>query len=332
MKRGVKTAPFLTANGEAAPGSVAEGRYLRLGGVDQWVLIRGANVDNPLLIVLHGGPGFSDTAFFRYHTPELEQTFTMLYWDQRGAGRSYAPTLARSSMTVAQFIADLDELVELARARFGKHVVTLLGHSWGSALGVLYAARFPEKVALYVGVAQVGDWAASEVASYEQALANAERAGKRSVLKKLRELGPPPHSVDGVFTERTCAQRVSGGLSPKVLWNTFRMVVATREASLFDLPETLRAFRFSMECMWPEVSRLNLLEAAPSLAVPVVFMLGRRDPWIPPAISVAYFEALRAPSKTLVWFEESGHEPFVDEPRKFVDVMREVPRAVHQGG
>ena len=309
MTRAFKTAPFLGPDGEILPGSIAEAESLQLGGVEQWLMIRGQNVANPILIVLHGGPGFSDTTFLRYHTPQLEQGFTVVYWDQRGTGRSYHPDIPRTSMTVAQFIADLDELVELVRKRFAKRQVALLGHSWGTALGVLYAQRFPEKVAVYVGVAQVGDSAASEQASYAKALSEAERQGNAAVLRKLRAIGPPPHTADALFVERTCAERLRGGLAPKALWKTTRMLFGAPESSLLEIRATFRAFRFSIECMWPEVSRINLVQIVPALEVPVIFMLGRGDPWIPVEMSVAYYDALRAPGKQLVWFEQSGHEP-----------------------
>jgi len=97
-------------------------------------------------------------------------------------------------------------------------------------------------------------------------------------------------------------------------------------ASVFDLPNMVRGFRFSIDVMWAEVSRLNLLKLAPALQMPVFFLLGRRDHWVPPETSVAYLDALTAPSKTLVWFEASGHEPFVDEPAKFNAAMAELVR------
>ena len=323
MTHASKTAPFLDSDGQVIKTSIAESEFVRIGGLEQWVMIRGENLSNPALIVLHGGPGFSDTAFFRYHTPELEKAFTVVYWDQRGTGRSYQASIPASSMTVEQFIADLDELVDRVCKRLDKQKVSILGHSWGTALGVLYAARFPAKVAAYVGVAQVGDSAASERASYAKALAEAERQGNAAVLKKLRAIGPPPHDAKALFTERRYAEQLRGGLRPKALWNTLRMLIGAPEASLLELRTTMRAFRFSIDCMWRELSTLNLIEVAPVLEVPVVIMLGRNDPWIPAEISVAYFNALRASSKQLVWFEHSGHEPFVDEPAKFVAVMRE---------
>jgi pimeloyl-ACP methyl ester carboxylesterase len=88
----------------------------------------------------------------------------------------------------------------------------------------------------------------------------------------------------------------------------------------------MRGFRFTVNAMWPEVSRLNLVELVPALQMPVFFFLGRNDHWVPAETSVAYFEALTAPSKKLVWFEQSGHEPFVDEPDKFNAAMVELVR------
>jgi pimeloyl-ACP methyl ester carboxylesterase len=100
------------------------------------------------------------------------------------------------------------------------------------------------------------------------------------------------------------------------------------ELSIFDLPNLLRGFRFSLDAMWAEVSRMNLTKVVPALQMPVFFFLGRHDHWVPSEISVAYFDALTAPSKGLVWFEESGHEPFVDEPAKFNASMVELVRPV----
>ena len=166
VRRPGRTPPFRGPDGEVVPGSISEIAYRRLGGLAQWVMIRGQSIANPPLILLHGGPGFSETRFFRFFNAALETSFTVVYWDQRGAGKSFDPSIPRSSMTVEQFISDLDALVDAVRERLGKSKVAIFGHSWGSALGVLYAARFPEKVAAYVGSGQIGDWPAAEQASY----------------------------------------------------------------------------------------------------------------------------------------------------------------------
>ena len=328
MKHLGKTRPFRGPKGEVVPGSIAEVKYLHLGGLDQWVMIRGESLTNPPLILLHGGPGFSETHFFRHFNAPLEKNFIVVYWDQRGSGKSFDRKIHRSSMTVERFIADLDELVEAVRKRVGKKKVAIFGHSWGSVLGPLYAARFPEKVAAYVGSGQIGNWPASEASSYAFALAEAQRLNNRKALKELRAIGPPPHTARALWTQRTWLNRIEGQMNMRILWNLGWMFLSKPELSIFDLPNLFRGFRFSLDAMWDEVSRINLMEVVPSLQMPVFFFLGRQDHWVAPEISVAYFNALTAPSKRLVWFEESGHEPFVDEPAKFNSSMLELVQPI----
>lgn len=289
-------------------------------------MIRGESVANPPLIMLHGGPGMSETDFFRHYNAPLEKVFTVVYWDQRGAGKSFDPGIPRSSMTVEQFVSDLDELVDEVRERLGKAKVVIFGHSWGSALGVIYAARFPEKVAAYVGSGQYGDAAAGERASYEYALGEAKRRRKRRALRKLRAIGPPPHTAEQLWVERTYVARLEGDMRPRSLWRYSKPALASRESSIFELRRGIRGFRFSIDAMWTETSRLSLFELVPALEMPVFFFLGRKDHFVPPEASLPYIKVLEAPSKKLVWFEDSGHEPFVDEPGKFnasmVDLVR----------
>jgi pimeloyl-ACP methyl ester carboxylesterase/membrane protease YdiL (CAAX protease family) len=320
------TEPFRGSDGKALPHSVADAKYERLGGLDQWVMIRGENVANPPLIVLHGGPGMSEMGFFRHCNAPLERHFTVVHWDQRGTGKSFDRTIPRSSMTLEQFLCDLDELVDIVRRRFAKETVAILGHSWGSALGAIYAARYPEKVSAYVGAAQIGDWPAAESLSYAFGLAEAERQHDERAEKKLRAIGPPPYPAASVFVERTVVSRLVGQTRPGVLWKAARALFARPESSILDLPNFVRGFTFTLEAMWPEVSKLNLLRLVPALRVPVFIFVGRRDHWVPPETSVEYFDALTAPSKKLVWFERSGHEPFVDEPEKFNSTLAELVR------
>ena len=321
-----RTSPFRGVDGRVLPNSVADVKYLRLGGIDQWVMMRGENIDNPPLIVLHGGPGMSEMGFFRHFNATLERHFTVVHWDQRGTGKSFDRNIPRASMTLEQFVADLDELVEIVRRRFGKDKVVLLGHSWGSAFGAVYAARFPEKVSVYVGAAQIGDSAAGESMSYAFGLAEAERRADGKALKTLRAIGPPPYPATSVFAERTAVSRLDGQMRLGVLWNVGRALFSRPESSIFDLPNLLRGFRFSMDAMWAETSTLNLLKLVPALQMPVVLFVGRRDHWVPPETSLAFFDALAAPSKKLVWFDHSGHEAFVDEPEKFNATMVELVR------
>jgi pimeloyl-ACP methyl ester carboxylesterase len=156
-------------------------------------MIRGQRFTNPLLIVVHGGPGFPEMGLFRHFNGELEKHFTCVYWEQRGTDKSFDSAIPKSSMTVAQFLSDLDELLDAICERSNKDKVAIYGHSWGSVLGVLYAARCPEKVSVYVGTGQIGDWPANVQLSYEFTVTEAGRRNNRKALTELRTIGPPPH-------------------------------------------------------------------------------------------------------------------------------------------
>lgn len=327
MKHPGRTPPFRGPRGELRPGSIAEIAYHRLGGVDQWVMMRGESVGNPVLVLLHGGPGFPEMRLFRHFNAALEKSFVVIYWDQRGTNKSFDSEIPRASMTVDQFIADLDELVDAVRARFGKEKVVIYGHSWGSALGALYAARFPRKVAAYVGAGQIGNWPASEVSSYAFALAEAERRHNRHALKQLRAIGPPPYTASAKMVQGKWLGRFFGIVRGMPLWKFLRVVLGGPEASIFDLPNFWRGMQFSQRTMWAEVSALDLTTSVPKLEMPVYFFLGRHDRIIASETSAAYFELLTAPRKRLLWFEQSGHEPPFEEPTKFNGAMTEWVRA-----
>lgn len=315
------TAPFLGLDGCVLSRSVAEVGYLRLGELDQWVMVRGENTENPVLVLLHGGPGFPEMRLFRHFNGELEKSFTCVYWEQRGTDKSCDRGIPPESMNVEQFLSDLDQLVDAMLKRFNKQQVAIYGHSWGSILGVLYAARHPEKVSVYVGTGQIGDWPASERLCYEFTLAEAERRHNTKALRELRAMGPPPHNVQTMMRQRTWFTRWVGILRGTSLWRALQIMLSRPESSIFELPNMIRGVRFSTNTMWGEVSRLNLLKLAPVLQVPVFFFIGRHDRVVDPRGSMAYFEMLDAPQKHWVWFEESAHEPAAEEPDKFHALM-----------
>jgi pimeloyl-ACP methyl ester carboxylesterase len=327
-----KTPAFKAADGSMLADSIAETAYLKLGGIEQWVMIRGASVANPVLILLHGGPGMSETTFFRYFNASvLEKTFTVVYWDQRGAGRSFSKDTPEASMTIERFIVDLDELVDAVRGKLDKKKVVILGHSWGSALGTLYAARHPDKVSAYVGTGQTGDLQASERLSYAFVLAEAERRNNRRALKQLHAIGEPPYTSKTIGIQRRWLMRFVGLMRGKSFWQVLRAARSTPESSLRQIPNLFRGAMFSLRTLWSEVSRLNLETAVPELKVPVFFFIGRHDHQVVADTSAAYFEKLIAPSKKLVWFEDSAHMPPFEEAEKFnaklIELVAPVARA-----
>jgi pimeloyl-ACP methyl ester carboxylesterase len=321
----VHTQPFKDAKGHIIPGSIAVMENLPIGGILQSVWLRSTSRSNPALVLLHGGPGASESALFRHFNSELEQHFLVVYWEQRGTGRSYHADIPPHSMTIDQFVRDLDELVDWIRQRFGKDKVVLLGHSWGTVPGTIYAYRHPEKVAAYVGVAQIADAPKSRRMSWEFAMAEARKHGNAKAVSQLQAVGPPPYSsVDEQLAAGKWVEHFGGvfhqGLSTGKLISA---ALGTDEANLMDLVRFGQGNRFSLVSLEAEISRLNLSADYRSFRVPVFFLLGRYDMNTPAILAKLYFQTIEAPRKQLIWFEKSAHNPPFEEPEKFNRVLIE---------
>jgi proline iminopeptidase len=319
----VHTQPFKDAKGRIIPGSIALMETLPIGGIPQNVWLRGISRSSPALILLHGGPGASESALFRHFNPGLEQHFLVIYWEQRGAGRSYHSDIPPQSMTISRFVHDLDELVDWVRQRFGKDKVVLLGHSWGTVLGTIYAYRHPGKVAAFVGVAQISDVQKSRRLSWDFAMAEARKRDNASAISALETIGPPPYSsvdeqlVTGKWVERFGGVFHTGLSTGKLIWAALN----TDEANLVDLVKFGQGNRFSLVQLEDEISRLNLSADYRSFQVPVFFLLGRYDRNTSAVLAAQYFEIIDAPYKRLIWFENSAHNPPFEEPEKFNRVL-----------
>ena len=320
---GVDTEPFRDAQGRVLPRSVAAMEGVEIGGVEQMLWFRGVSSDHPALVLLHGGPGASESALFRHYNSELEEHFLVVYWEQRGAGRSFDADIPPDTMTIERFVADLDEVVDVVQKRFDKEKVVLLGHSWGTALGALYAHEHPEKVAAYVGVGQVANMPVGETRSYEFALAEAEARKNQKAITELERIGSPPHTVDEMLTSRKWVERFGGSFygdlfTGGLIWAALQ----TDEASWWDLVLFGRGNQFSLRSLWPEFRTFALDERYLTFEVPVFFLEGRHDWQVPAVVAEGYFGKLDAPVKKLFWFE-SGHNPPFEAPDRFNRVLIE---------
>jgi pimeloyl-ACP methyl ester carboxylesterase len=323
---GVHTRPFRAADGTVVAASIASMEWATIGGIRQRLWFRGEDRHAPALILLHAGPGVNESAMFRHYDPDLERRFLVVYWEQRGAGRSYAEDIPPETMTIAQFLRDLDEVVDLVRVRFGKEKVVLLGHSWGSVLGTIYAHDHPEKVSAYVGVGQIADVVEGVRLSYEHVLAEAEQRGDERASRQIRSIGPRPRSPQALFALWDWVERYGGAFHADLsMGDLVRAMLLSDEANLDDLLRLRRGVRFSIEHVWPELSALSVTRYR-SFAMPVFFLLGRHDWLMPSSVAAGYFATIDAPCKRLVWFEQSGHYLSFEEPDRFEQVLSDQVR------
>ena len=315
------TPPFLDETGRPIEGSVASIERLGLGGHPQWVLTRGRSAANPLLIVLHGGPGMPEAELFRAYNSELENHFLVVHWHQRGAGWSYGSEELVRTLTIDQIYADLEELIDVMRRRHGQGKVFVLGHSWGSYLGIRYVAEHPDKVIAYVGVGQVSNMLESEKRSCDFVRAQATAAGDEAALADLEDLCALPVPADKMMRQRAYVSEYGGDLKTLSMGDLVWAALGTDEGSPGLFPVAFRGALESTETLWPELMKVNLFETYRHFDVPVYFVLGRADRQVPSDLGAEYWETIEAPCKALIWFDDSAHSPPFEEPERFNDLM-----------
>jgi pimeloyl-ACP methyl ester carboxylesterase len=306
------------------PGSVASLEPIRLGGIPQWVLIRGRSRSNPIALFLHGGPGMPTMYLAHRFQRQLESDFVVVHWDRRGAGKTYAPDTPPGSMSVSQEIADTVELVNHLRTRFGQAKVYLLGHSYGSYLGTLVAQRHPELLHAYVGIGQLAYEGKRNTDIQDRWIrSEAERRGNRRLVGQL-DAGTTIDREKWLF-------RFGGELFHGRSVATLLLIgLRAPEYTLRDALAVPKGVTFTHHHLRYDAISGDLADAVPRLGLPVYFFTGRHDYTAPFVNTEEYAERLQAPRKQLVWFEESAHFPFLEEPERFTDEMRRV-RAATQG-
>jgi pimeloyl-ACP methyl ester carboxylesterase len=185
-----KTETFRDENGNPLAGSISEKTHVNINGVEQGMFIKSKDSSNPVLLLVHGGPGMPEYWLTQFYPTGLEDYFTVVWWEQRGAGLSYSADIPPETMTAEQFVSDTLEVTNYLRKRFGKEKIYLMGHSWGSYIGIQAAAREPELFHAYIGVGQISHQIKSEQLAYEYALAYYRKSGDTDMVKKLEAASP----------------------------------------------------------------------------------------------------------------------------------------------
>ena len=300
--RPASTAPI------AGEGAIAAIERIELGGVEQTVLLRGQDRGSPVLLYLHGGPGFATLPVASYYSTELERRFVVVHWDQRGAGASCEGT-DWSGLSLERIVADTIELSEHLAARFGGGGrIVLLGHSWGSVVGALAVQQRPDLYHAYVGLGQLVHGRRNEELSYEWVVAEARRRGNEEALAELAEISPPYETNEGLSVQRGWLNEFDGSFyaSGKAA-DALVPFLFGAEYTLGTRLGYFSCFLKSLEVLWREVDGVDFLTALPRLEVPIYFFTGRHDWNTPFPLVEEWAAALEAPHVEIVWFENSGH-------------------------
>lgn len=304
---------LLVAACAAAGEPIHEERYVEIGGIPQWVTIKGDDRKNPVILFLHGGPCDALSPYADSLYAGWERKFTLVQWDRRGAGRTFAKTgtSIESSLTIPRMVQDGIEVATYLTRHLDRRKVILYGGSWGTILGVHMALERPDLFYAYVGNAQVVNWQADLGASYARLVALARDASDTSALEALDALGPPPWHTAKNWPQyrkwlRLYQAKVATALPPT-------MTVAAEYASPKEQASREAADDFCFLHFWGltlsgPLTQVDLAALGTRFAVPVFVIQGDQDLSTPSSVTKAYFDLLQAPTKRLILVPATGHE------------------------
>jgi len=295
-----------------------EAVFVPLGGLDQWISIRGTDPANPVLLVVHGGPGDVQWPFIDKYR-EWEKAFTVVLWDQRGAGRTYGRSGGDKTPDVrlARIVQDGLELSDYLRRRLGKKKIIVLGHSWGSIVADEMAQARPDLFAAYVGTGQVESWKASVNYQFDLLLARAKATHDETTLKELEGIGRPDPANTQQYFGFTRNYRSVMCPSDQGWLNSLRpLFVAHKDDK--DYQDVANGMEFSGKSVLPDQIRTDLTLAASMIDTAFFVIQGADDVITPTPLAIDYFKGVRAPVKKLVLIPDSGHFAFLTNTDSFL--------------
>ncbi|MEE8592852.1 MAG: alpha/beta fold hydrolase, partial [Candidatus Bipolaricaulota bacterium] len=324
------TPPIVDADGNVIPGIIAVIETVTLGGFEQTIAIRGADIRMPVLLFLHGGPGVPSSPWATWNNvhADLEKNFVFVHWDQRGAGKSYSDDLTAADMHMDDFVSDTLELTDILRERFNQDKIFLWGHSWGTGLGFETLRANSEPYYAFIASAVRPDWNSTMEMGYEKVLGLAYRAQDAEAIQALESIQPFDSfnlehlGMRGQFlSQYLVGDFHTAGLEDA--WLEYVFSDSSPEYPASTIEQTMAGMEFTDRTIGLEVmtSDYDLYVDFPVSTIPVYFLHGRYDYQCPGELAEIYYSALRAPMKDFVWFEDSAHDVYYDEPDRFNQEM-----------
>ncbi|MGW2417957.1 alpha/beta fold hydrolase [Streptomyces sp. NPDC001709] len=322
-----KKLAITTANG------IDESSYVRIGGIDQWISIRGEDRTNPVVLEIHGGPGASNLIFIP-RTRAWERHFTIVRWDMRGAGRTFAAggPEGQGELTLDRLYSDALEVTAHIRTRLGVDKVLLLANSFGTVTGLRLARNHPELYSAYVGTDQNIVGGGRDTSAYQALLARLEQAGKKKQLSKMAALGPDPSA----WSPHEWAEYAKTVVTTDPLtYDTMKTVVIrslwfSPLHTLRDLCTYLKAQTFS-ESLGPQAMTIDEHAEGTAFRLPFFLFQGAADVLTPPEPARRFYESVTAPVKDFALIREASHFASFRHPDRFLELLLTRVRPVVTG-
>ena len=295
--------------------SVIDTMYdVNLNGVNQKILVQSKNLNNPILLWLHGGPGTSEMFITHYCMNELPEYFTIVHWDQRGTALSFSKSIKSSDISFDKIFDDANKLTEYLKEKYHQKKIFIIGHSFGSILGIHLIDKYPDNYYAYIGIGQVVDEKKSNEITYEWFVKKLKEKNDNLELSKLRKTKT---------VSRDLINKYRG-----IFWKEKRLMDVIKESPYYykeyhDIyMESMKFVRMALSKN-RSIHEKNILKDILKLKVPAYFFEGKHDriAACAPELVVEYNNKLKAAKHEIVWFDESAHHPNIDEPNKFQNML-----------
>jgi len=318
--------PFTDAKGNCLEGSLAEKMSVEINGFKMGMIIKAKDLNKPVLLFLHGGPGMPEYWLNEAYPSGLEEHFTVVWWDQRGAGLSYNDAIPSDTMTTEQMIDDTIAVTNYLRQRFNQDKIFLMAHSGGSYIGIQAAAKAPELYRAYIGVAQISNPALSEQLAYDFMLDFYENSNN---TKNVNILKATPYGTIGYDQIRDRMMHEAGigtiRTIDSVITGIFLEVMRNREYTVTEKVNIWRGKAFAKKTkLYEELWQCDLSKTLTQVDVPIYFFIGAYDYTVNRYLSAAYLEKIQAPEKHCYLFENSAHSPIFEEPDRANAILQEI--------
>ncbi len=280
---------------------INSGEAVSIGGIRQWISIKGTNSSNPVLLFLHGGPGNSAMSYAEKFTNELQKYFVVVQWDQRESGKTAELNTSSKPLSVSLMEEDAVKMITYLQTRFSQDKIYLMGHSWGGFLGLTVAANHPELLKAYLAISPMVHQVESERLSLEWMITKAKEDNNLPALKELAMINIPFQNADQLYYHRSWLATFMKTKPPS---KTFVASWGKKWLTLFN-----------------EASQVNFFTFAPQIRCPVYFFVGKKDCQTHFKLTEDYYKMLKADKKQLFWFTDSGHNLNLSEPKKLQEII-----------
>lgn len=320
-----KKSGYVAVDANLKDTAVHEQGFITLGEQQQYVEITGASSTKPVLLFLHGGPGWPQTPHLRYFNSDLTRSMILVSWDQAGCGKSFINDSTPANLSLEQLVSDAHELTQLLKKKFHKDKIYLAGFSWGSILGMHLVNKYPGDYAAYFGISQVIDMNRSVEVSREWIRQQAEMKKDKKMLSLVAQLEKKDtnlckNPLDCFFKKYEMLTEYGGAIYKKE--SEAEIKIAETKYEDYKNYDWLKGFMYSASRLGDAIFETDFTHIT-QLKLPVYFLLGRHDRSLPAIVTANFYDRLAAPKKELIWFEQSGHECLEEESATFNKVIVE---------